>query len=174
MKPPRLTPSPADGFALAACRFFARQFRVLPPNLNLNPNPNPNCPPPAPRAFTLVEVMVATAIFFMAMFAILGVLSSGIHAAGLLRSSGPTAGMIAARYYVTNSIDEGADNGDFSDVAGYEKYRWVSTATEVTTNGLYQMEIAVIDPNGNPSSHLCLLLYKPQSGANRLGLQPQR
>jgi type II secretory pathway pseudopilin PulG len=127
-----------------------------------------------PRAFTLIEVMVATTIFFMAMFAILGVLSSGIHAASLLRSSGPTAGMIAAQYYTTNSIDEGRDNGDFSDVAGYEKYRWESAVTEVTTNGLYQLEIGVFDPNGNLSSHLCLLLYKPQSGANRLGLQPQR
>jgi hypothetical protein len=118
--------------------------------------------------------MVATAIFFMAMFAILGVLSSGIHAAGLLRSSGPTAGMIAARYYVTNSVDEGDDNGDFSDVAGYEKYRWASTVSEVTTNGLYQVEIGVVDPNGNVSSHLILLLFKPQSGANkRMGLQPQ-
>jgi hypothetical protein len=129
-------------------------------------------PPGAAGAFTLIEVMVATGIFFMAMFAILGVLSSGIHAATLLRSSGPTAGMIAARYYVTNSIEEGGDSGDFSDVAGYEKYRWVTGVTEVTTNGLYQMEIAVIDPNGNQSSHLMLLLYKTGGGRNRLGLQP--
>jgi type II secretion system protein I len=131
-------------------------------------------PPAGSRAFTLIEVMVATAIFFVAMFAILGVLSSGIHAASLLRSSGPTAGMIAAQYYATNSIDEGSADGDFSDVAGYEKYRWESAVNEVTTNGLYHVEIAVIDPNGNQSSHLDLLLYKPQSGGNRLGLQPQR
>jgi hypothetical protein len=130
-------------------------------------------PPAAAGGFTLIEVMVATGIFFMAMFAILGVLSSGIHAATLLRSSGPTAGMIAARLYVTNSIEEGSDSGDFSDVAGYEKYRWLYSVNEVTTNGLYHVEIGVVDANGNQSSHLDLLLYKT-GGGNRLGLQPPR
>jgi Tfp pilus assembly protein PilV len=127
-----------------------------------------------PCAFTLIEVMLAITIFFMAMFAILGVLSSGVHAASILRTSGPTAGMVAGIYYLTNQIQEGVDAGDFSDIAGYEKYTWRAEATEVTTNGLYRMDFVVTDPNGNPSSVLTALFYKPGSGNNqRMGLQQQ-
>jgi hypothetical protein len=128
----------------------------------------------AARAFTLIEVMVAVAIFFMSMFAILGVLSSGIHAASLLRTSGPTAGMAAGFFYVTNQIVEGPDAGDFNDIAGYEGYTWRSEAREVATNGLYKMDFVVIDPHGVQSSVLSVLLYKTGSGSNnKLGLQPQ-
>jgi hypothetical protein len=127
----------------------------------------------SPLAFTLIEVMLAITIFFMAMFAILGVLSAGVHAATVLRSSGPTAGMAAGYYYVTNKIQEGADGGDFSDIAGYEGFTWRSEAREVATNGLFEMEFRVFDRNGNQSSILDVLLYKPGSGNNnRLGLQP--
>jgi Tfp pilus assembly protein PilV len=130
--------------------------------------------PASARAFTLIEVMLAITIFFMAMFAILGVLSSGIHAASILRTSGPTAGMVAGLYYATNQIVEGRDAGDFSDIAGYEGYTWQSEALEVATNGLFKMEIVVTDPRGNQSSILDVLLYKPGSGNNnKLGLQPQ-
>jgi hypothetical protein len=131
-------------------------------------------PAPSARAFTLIEVMLAITIFFMAMFAILGVLSTGIHAASILRTSGPTAGMVAGQFFVTNKIEEGTDGGDFSDIAGYEGYVWRSQAVEVATNGLYKMDIVVIDPRGNQSSILSVLLYKTGSGNNqRLGLQPQ-
>jgi len=124
------------------------------------------------RAFTLIEVMVATTIFFMSMFAILAVLCAGIHAASILRSSGPTAGMAAGYYYVTNKIQEGQDSGDFSDIAGYQGYRWQSTAVEYATNGLFLMNFVVFDPHGNPSSTLDVFIYNPSSGSGqRMGLQ---
>src|ERR1700761_5093090 len=41
-------------------------------------------------AFTLLEVMLAIAIFFMAMFALLGLLTSGVRSATMLRNNGPT------------------------------------------------------------------------------------
>ncbi len=129
-------------------------------------------PPESARAFTLIEVMVAVTIFFMAMFAILGVMSSGIHAATILRGSGPTAGMVAGQYYVTNLIEEGSDSGDFSDIAGYEGYRWVSDAEEIT-NGLFQVRIVVADPHGHESSMLEGLFYKPET-AKHMGLQRPR
>jgi|HubBroStandDraft_4_1064222.scaffolds.fasta_scaffold1387968_1 hypothetical protein len=125
-------------------------------------------------AFTLIEVMLAITIFFVAMFAILGVLSAGVHAASLLRTSGPTPGMPAGFYYTTNTIEEGEDGGDFADIAGYEGYTWRSLAREVDTNGLYLMDFVVYDPNGSQSSTLSVLFFKPGSGNNnRLGLQQQ-
>jgi hypothetical protein len=110
-------------------------------------------PPASARAFTLIEVMLAISI---------------------LRTSGPTAGMVAGQFFVTNKIEEGGNAGDFSDIAGYEGYTWRSQALEVATNGLFKMEIAVFDPHGNQSSILNVLLYKPDSGnGQKLGLQPQ-
>jgi hypothetical protein len=115
------------------------------------------------RGFTLIEVMIAVTIFFMAMFSILGVLSAGVHAASMLRNSGPTPSMIAGYYYVTNAIQEGYDSGDFGDIATYEGYQWRSFAQEVATNDLYQLDLVVVDPNGIQSPVLSVLIYKPGS-----------
>jgi hypothetical protein len=115
------------------------------------------------RAFTLVEVMVAIAIFFMAMFAILGVMSSGVHAAAILRNSGPTAGMIAAQMSISNQLDIGSSSGTFSDIGIYQAYHWVSDCEQVTTNGLFQLDLVVVDPNGVQCSFLSTMLYRPDS-----------
>lgn len=123
-------------------------------------------------AFTLIEVVIATGIFFMAMFAILGVLSSELHAASILRSNGPTPGMIAAQLSLTNKLEEGSASGDFGDVEIYQGYRWVSETTEVATNGLFQVEFAVINPSGRLDSTLTVLFYRPESQSSHLGLQP--
>ena len=121
-------------------------------------------------AFTLMEVMIAVAIFFMAMFTILGVLSSSLHAASILRSSGPTAGMVAAQLSLTNKMEEGSDSGTFADVPIYEGYRWISQTTEAATNGLFRVDIAVINPGGKPDSVLTVLFYRPDSQTSHLGL----
>jgi len=114
-------------------------------------------------AFTLVEVMVAIAIFFMAMFAILGVMSAGVHAASMLRTSAPTAGMIAAQMSISNQLDLGSFSGTFSDIGIYNAYHWVSDCREVTTNGLLELDIVVVDPNGVQSSALSTMLYRPDT-----------
>jgi hypothetical protein len=129
----------------------------------------------AQAAFTLIEVMIAITIFFMAMFTILGVLSAGLHAASILRNSGPTAGMVAGFYYATNQIQEGSDSGDFSDIAGYEGYKWVCDAQEIT-NGLFRMDFVVVDPHGVQCSTLKdVFFYKPASASGQhMGLQQPR
>jgi general secretion pathway protein I len=128
-------------------------------------------PPAAGRAFTLMEVMIAVAIFFMAMFTILGVMSASLHAASILRDNGPTAGMVAAQLSITNQMQEGSDSGDFGDIPIYEGYRWISQTTEATTNGLYQVEIAVFDKGGKVDSTLTVLFYKPSGpGTTHFGM----
>jgi hypothetical protein len=114
-------------------------------------------------AFTLVEIMVATGIFFMAMFALLGVMSAGVHAAAILRNSGPTAGMIAAEMSVSNTLEPGSLMGTFSDIPIYQEYHWVSDCQIVTTNGLFKMDFVVLDANGVQVSTLSTLFYKPDS-----------
>jgi hypothetical protein len=112
-------------------------------------------------AFTLLEVMIAVGIFFMAMFTILGVLSGSLHAASILRNSGPTAGMVAAQWSITNKLEEGSVSGNFGEI--YEGYRWIGQISEASTNGLFQMDIEVINPNGMPDSTLAVLFYRPDS-----------
>ena len=126
-------------------------------------------------AFTLMEVMIAVAIFFMAMFTILGVLSASLHAASILRESGPTAGMVAAQLAtasLTNKLEEGSDSGTFEDLPIYHDkgYRWISQVSEASSNGLFRVEIAVINPSGKPDSILTILLYRPDSASSHLGL----
>lgn len=126
----------------------------------------------AQAAFTLMEVMIAVAIFFMAMFTILSVLSSSLHAASILRNSGPTAGMIAAQLSLTNKLEEGSDSGSFEDIPFYHDmgYRWVSQTREAATNGLFLVDFEIINPYGRPDSTLSVLFYRPDSQNNHLGL----
>ncbi len=126
-----------------------------------------------PAAFTLMEVMIAVSIFFMAMFTILSVLSSSLHAASILRNNGPTAGMVAAELSITtltNKFENSSDEGDFHDIPIYDGYRWQWFKTEVATNGLLQFDIVVINPNGKPDSTLSVLFYCPQAKSSSLGL----
>jgi Tfp pilus assembly protein PilV len=124
-------------------------------------------------AFTLIEVMIAITIFFMAMFAILGVLASGVRAATLLRNNGPSAGMVAAQLSATNKLEEGSQSGTFEDIGVYKDYRWAADLREVATNGLFQVDIAVLDGGGSQVSTLSVLLYRPDSGnGNTMGLHP--
>jgi hypothetical protein len=119
-------------------------------------------------------VMLAIAIFFMAMFAILGVLTSGVHAASLLRNNGPTAGMVLAQLSVTNKLEEGSYTGSFKEVPIYDGYQWASNIREVATNGLFQVDVVVVDSKGNQYSTVSALLYRPDSPKNSMGLQTPR
>jgi type II secretory pathway pseudopilin PulG len=125
-------------------------------------------------AFTLIEVMLAITIFFMAMFAILSVLTSGVRAATLLRNNGPTAGMVLAQLSATNKLEEGGASGTFQDIPIYKDYRWASDIREVATNGLFQVDVVVVDQSGNQISKMTALLYKPNSGNGQMGLQQAR
>ena len=73
-------------------------------------------------AFTLIEVMVACGIFFMAMVAILGVLSQCVRAVGSLRKDAPTAASVATQAMANDKWEEGSDSGDWGPF--YPDYTW--------------------------------------------------
>lgn len=120
--------------------------------------------------FTLVEVMIALAIFFMATFAILGVVSRGLAAARSLQVSGPDPSLIAAELTVTNKLEDGmAESGDFGNI--YPDYSWSYQVTEVATNGLFKVDIVVFRKSGyskQEDSKMSILLYKPDAQGSRL------
>lgn len=114
------------------------------------------------KAFTLLEVMIASAIFFMAMFSILALVSQSLRGARMLTRDAPTPGMAAALsgLVLTNKLEEGTDDGDFGD--SYPDYTWTSDAVLYSTNGLFQVDFAVLR-DGKLESSMSVLLFKPES-----------
>jgi uncharacterized protein (TIGR02598 family) len=138
----------------------------------------------ATYGFSLVEVMVALAIFFMAVFTILGLLSTVLGNARALQNRKPAdAGMVAAYLLsVTNQLTEGLQSGTFEDLGdfggNYRDYEWTFDAIEIETNGLWQVDCIVLRrPGGQLESKLSFFVYSPQSrgsmsGAMGGGLRP--
>lgn len=128
------------------------------------------------QAFTLMEVMIAIAIFFMVSFAILAVVSAGLRTAQALRMTRPSAGILAAELTLTNKLEEGVETGDFDELCPkmYPDYEWRRESYEVGTNGLWQVDFAIFrrGDRGRPDSQMSILLFSPQSQTKRLGVQP--
>jgi len=61
------------------------------------------------RAFSLLEVMIAIGIFFMAAFAILGLVSSSLEYARRLQRPMVEAGAVAGELSLTNKLVEGVN-----------------------------------------------------------------
>jgi hypothetical protein len=81
--------------------------------------PNTKCQSCFRHAFTLLEVMIASGIFFMATFAILALVAQTLRNARALERNEANAGMAAALIYdivKTNRSDTGAGSGDFGNV----------------------------------------------------------
>src|SRR5437016_4905700 len=98
--------------------------------------------PHSTAAFTIMEVMIACMIFFMAMFAILQMVSSTLRNARALQHGEVDAGMVAAMLSKTNRVTEGGDSGDFGDA--YPDFSWETESFEAETNGLWQVDIKVL------------------------------
>lgn len=120
-------------------------------------------------AFTLLEVMIACAIFFMAVFAILQLVTTGLIQAKALQQREPDAGVLAATLSLTNQLVEGSVSGDFEEVAPglYPGYRWSADINEVMSNGLFQVDYVVSGTvgkkHGLSESRMSILMFRPLS-----------
>lgn len=112
--------------------------------------------------------MIAAGIFFMAIFAILSLVSTNIRNARLLQEQPVDPGMLLADLVQTNKLQEGSDSGDFGDL--FPGYSWSSDITEVGSNGLFKVEYIVTKAGGGPNSEskLDALLYRPDSPKKNL------
>jgi hypothetical protein len=125
------------------------------------------------RAFTLMEVLIASAIFFMAVFVILGLVGSSLRMARSLQHKTVDAGALAAELALTNVLTEGTASGDFGNL--YPDYRWTSDTEPSGTNGLYEVDYVIYRRNGDHGieSAMSILLFKPDSiSFNKMGLKP--
>ena len=120
-------------------------------------------------AFTLLEVMIACAIFFMAVFAILQLVTTGLIQAKALQQREPDAGVLAATLSLTNQLVEGSQAGDFEDIAPhlYPGYRWSADVNEVMSNGLFQVDFTITGTVGKKrglsESRMSILMFRPLS-----------
>jgi hypothetical protein len=117
---------------------------------------------PSDAAFSLLEVMIASFIFFMAIFAILAMVSNVLRNARSLRRVELDAGMVAAQLSITNKLTEGTQSGDFGNL--YPDYSWEADQYEVGTNGLWQVDI-VVHRRGlqKPADVMSVWLFRPES-----------
>ena len=121
------------------------------------------------RAFTLLEVMIAMAIFFIAMYSILDLMTRGLRMARSLQQDRPSPSMLAAELSLTNRLEDGATySGDFEYLVPelYEDYSWDAQSYMIGSNGLFQVDLVVRGrtPDGRESeTPLSILLFRPQS-----------
>ena len=96
-------------------------------------------------AFTLLEVMIAVSIFFMATFSILALMSRSLAQARSLQPMQVDANMVFAELSLTNRLTEGPLPDEivqhFQHL--YPDYTCEGTITEIATNGLFQVEVHV-------------------------------
>jgi hypothetical protein len=126
-------------------------------------------------AFTLMEVMVACGIFFMATFAILALVSTTLRNARALQRRDVDAGMAASQVFETlktNRLEQGTLEGDFGDA--YPGYSWAAgwdvDWDSGATNGLLKVDI-VVNHRGNraPVDTLTIRVFAPDA---RSGVGP--
>src|SRR5215468_2819926 len=87
-------------------------------------------------AFTLIEVMIACGIFFMATFAILALVSTTLRNARALQRGDVDAGMAAAQIYQTlktNRQVEVSGSGTFGEA--YPDYSFEFASQQYQSNG---------------------------------------
>jgi len=116
-------------------------------------------------------VMIALAVFFMAMFAILGTITRGLGAARSLQQKFPDIGSPAADLMLTNRLEEGSVDGDFGDA--FPGYTWRRDIQLVKTNGFFQVDFVIRSQKGRQSVVWTnsVLLWRPDSRVSTLGRQ---
>lgn len=120
-------------------------------------------------AFTLLEVMIALAIFFMAIFAILESTSRSLGSARALQLKIPDATSLVADLTLTNRLEEGVIEGDFGDL--HPGCTWTRETYQVATNGLFQVDFTIHWFNGKRpvESRTSILLWRPESAVSATG-----
>jgi len=119
-------------------------------------------------AFTILEVMIALAIFFMCVFAILGLVSRSLSQARSLKPVEIDAMSALAELSLTNRLEEGPIPieiiQDFE--AMYPGYTIGGDITEILTNGYFRIDFYVgglTSTKKGAATTMSAELFRPQS-----------
>ncbi len=127
--------------------------------------------------FSLLEVMIAVAIFFLAVFTILDLTSQNLGTARALQLMHADLGSLATLVSMTNRLEVGpipaAAREAFEELN--PGYTCEGTIDEVATNGLFQVNLSLYwESDQRPrQSSLSFLLWRPDSntGARPPGMR---
>jgi general secretion pathway protein I len=122
---------------------------------------------PAPRSavngFTLIEMMVALAIFSLAALALLRL--EGVTILGATRLADTTMAQIVARNLSVEALTDprppGFGTTQGQSVNGGASWRWTRTVTRTDDARIARIDIAVADANGQPLTRLSLARALP-------------
>ncbi len=119
-----------------------------------------NATKPPPLGFTLMEVLIASTLFFIGAFVILNLVGQGLRGLRVLQEISPDPGMLAAELSLTNKLVESSDCGDFGDIyPGYSWCRDIYLAPDAT-NALFQVDFTILK-DGREDSKLHTQFYRP-------------
>jgi prepilin-type N-terminal cleavage/methylation domain-containing protein len=126
------------------------------------------------RAFTLLEVLAASAVLAIALMGILNISATGMKTARALQRTHVDAGTLAAWLSMTNRLEEGVESGDFRPFLGdvAPDATWVQEIRQINTNGLFQVDYTInyrLDQKPL-QSRMSIILFRPDS-INRLGVR---
>ena len=113
------------------------------------------CGRPGPDGgFTLMEVMIAMFVFFIVVFAILGMVVQSMGAARALQRPQPDFSILASAITLSNTLEEGVESGDFNETYPgiYQGCTWMREITEASSNGLFQVDFYEFAPSGKKSA----------------------
>ncbi len=124
-------------------------------------------PKAARRGFSLLEVMVAVAVFFVGSFAILSLVSQSLSNAQRMKRPLVDASAILSQISLTNQVIEGDYSGNLGDVMGkdYDQFNWQGAITEIRSNHLYSADFFIFDRRNprQPVAQTSTLFFRPQS-----------
>ena len=128
------------------------------------------------HAFTILEVMIALAIFFACTFGILALVSQSLRQARGLRPINMDARSAIALLSLTNMLEEGPIPPEV--VAAFQQenpdFALMGEIRQVDTNGLFQVDFVVDSvSSGYERSAITMnssvLLFRPRSKQTRIG-----
>jgi hypothetical protein len=125
-------------------------------------------------AFSLLEVMIAIAIFFTSVFVILQLTSQHLRTARILQTLDVDRSSLPALLSMTNFLEIGPLPIDIK-IAYEDAHPGVTVAgfvDEVATNGLYRVDYSIhwMSENSVRQTRNSILLWRPNMGAPRGGL----
>ncbi|RME94528.1 MAG: hypothetical protein D6766_05595 [Verrucomicrobia bacterium] len=143
--------------------------------MKLSRRPSRTAPPRGRASFTILEVLIALTIFFIAIFAILNLVGQNLRIARSLSLGQPDLGTVAAELFMVAATNRdvrgGSLSGDFGEL--YPGAKWSADLQLWLTNsnsralengpGLYRAEVIVSWPRNDliKERKTELLLYLP-------------
>lgn len=124
--------------------------------------------------FTLLEVIIALAIFFTAVVAVLELTSQNLRLAQTLLLKRPDIAALASTTMLDKELQEGFEEPeDLNFQEMFPGCRWDRDVVSVSSNGLYKVVINLFEPTGGDEiqSTTSFLMFRPDMATGTVGVR---